>query len=337
MSGIEPSGGGRGSGGDGVDFDTDELRRRMHEAVNHIEPAGDSLERLRHAVPARRRRRSAVMAGTSALAFVAICAVATHGAPGWVASVTRSVERTATIGGAGGASEQGNGTNGSSASEQQGRTGGAGDPSVSASGTANAGESATTPTPRPSLTMSPRPGSPALPPCGAAMLSQPTIATDSVVNGVTYGHVDGTVQKACNLAEQPSVAVVSTESSAPTVATVPNSSAHYQGLPDVTSTASTIALTTGSSYEFQFAWVPASCPSAQGSSSEGTGADSSQPPATPTPTDSPTAQATTYQLSYTATANGPTGTMTLSAACGATVYVTDVYNGGQYPLATSTP
>lgn len=360
MSGFEPPGRGPGSGsGEGGDFDADELRRRMHEVVSDIEPADGSLERLRHAVPARRRRRSAVMAGTSALVMVAALAAAARGGPGWIASVTRSVERTATIGGSGGVNRQGTGTNGSGAAEQQGRTGGVNGPSGTPSTTPTPGKPSATPTPSPSSTVTPpRPGNPALPPCGMTTLGRLTVTADTVVNGVTYGHVDGTVVSSCDLASQPAVAVTPSAGVGQSVPTIDNSTAHYQGLPDVTPSAATIVVQGGSSFQFQFAWVPATCSPGSSGSSDGTagegasagagtgsaggpGADagagdaSDAPTDTPTPTGTPTPPAG-YQIEYSAAANGPTAMTTLDAACGASVYVTAVYPSGQYPLASGT-
>ncbi|MGW0659264.1 hypothetical protein [Streptodolium elevatio] len=57
---------------DGLPF---ELRRRLNDAVSDIRPAPDALDRLRAAVPARRRRRRAMVLTT--VGTVAVLAVAT--------------------------------------------------------------------------------------------------------------------------------------------------------------------------------------------------------------------------------------------------------------------
>lgn len=66
--------GGRSDDGmpDGLPF---ELRRRLNDAVSDIRPAPDALDRLRAAVPARRRRRRAMVLTT--VGTVAVLAVAT--------------------------------------------------------------------------------------------------------------------------------------------------------------------------------------------------------------------------------------------------------------------
>lgn len=61
---YEPWGGG---------MDPEDLRRRLHDVVSDVRPAGDSLRRLRATLPARRRRRQTML---SAAAVVATAVVA---------------------------------------------------------------------------------------------------------------------------------------------------------------------------------------------------------------------------------------------------------------------
>jgi hypothetical protein len=54
-------------------MDPEDLRRRLHDVVSDVRPTGDSLRRLRAALPARRRRRQTMI---SAAAVVATAVVA---------------------------------------------------------------------------------------------------------------------------------------------------------------------------------------------------------------------------------------------------------------------
>lgn len=54
------------------DMDEGELRRLLHAAVGDLEPSPDSLERLRRAVPARRRRRRVAVGAVAAVVALGV-------------------------------------------------------------------------------------------------------------------------------------------------------------------------------------------------------------------------------------------------------------------------
>lgn len=170
-------------------------------------------------------------------------------------------------------------------------------------------------------------------PCSAADLVT-VDSVDAVIGGVSYGHVEAVAQHPCAVVGPPVLQVAnSTANAASSVVLLRHTSSDGSQLPQVATWGAVIVLKAGQGYDFQFAWAPDACP-APGSSgapaSSGTGGtagDSSG--ASP---GAGTATSGTYQLSYLVTPTSLTSPVTLQAACGATVYVTDLYARGAFPL-----
>jgi hypothetical protein len=107
-------------------------------------------------------------------------------------------------------------------------------------------------------------------------------------------------------------------------------------LPNTTTWGAVLKLQSGQGYDFQFAWAPDACPAAaspSGASASGASAAASS--------GAGKSSETGYSLSYLVAGITPTAPVDLEAACGATVYVTDVYKQGAYalpqPPATPSP
>ncbi len=167
-----------------------------------------------------------------------------------------------------------------------------------------------------------------VPECTATDLT--TVAmVDSVIGGVSYGHVEAVATTTCAVAGPP---VLKVENAAGTAASSVVILQHVVSdgsqLPNVTTWGAVLKLQAGQGYDFQFAWAPDACTgSANGASA---GAPSSAGATTGTVAgQSPTSA---YSLSYLVAEVTPTEPVDLNASCGATVYVTDVYTKGAYPL-----
>jgi hypothetical protein len=160
--------------------------------------------------------------------------------------------------------------------------------------------------------------------CTAAILGISTSL--GVTRGDTrYGVIDVTPQSTCLASDPPVVEVTNAAgNAAASVQILPADQTAAPGLPVVTAAGSSMVLQADSAYEFQFAWVAPACP---------------PPAAAPSPTADPgdSPPATAYALRYSVPGNGPVPGVTLDAACGAQVYVTDVYLRGVYPTPTPTP
>jgi hypothetical protein len=158
-----------------------------------------------------------------------------------------------------------------------------------------------------------------------------TVASvDTVIGGVSYGHVEAVAARTCAVAGPPVLQVAnSTGNAASTVVILEHTASDGSELPPVPTWGAVLVLQAGQGYDFQFAWAPDACQApavSPAATATGTpGAAASGTSASP-PTSS------MYALSYLVTATSPTSPVTLSAACGATVYVTDVYPRGAYPL-----
>lgn len=188
--------------------------------------------------------------------------------------------------------------------------------------------------------------------CGPADLT--TVASvDTVIGGVSYGHVEAVAQRSCAVAGPPVLQVENaTANAASTVVILPHSAADGSRLPQVPTWGAVLVLHAGQGYDFQFAWAPDACPAPTGSASAAAapapagsagsagsgsagGGSGTSGAASGTPTGAGSATASTYQLGYLVTATSQTSPVTLNAACGATVYVTDVYPRGAFPLPRS--
>jgi len=160
-----------------------------------------------------------------------------------------------------------------------------------------------------------------VPMCTAAALMTGT-TLGPTLGGVVYGHVDAIAQISCVVVGPPVLAVTNAAgTAADSVLILKEDTKVAAALPQVATWGTTIVLKAGQSYEFQFAWATAQCP---------------QPTGSAAPSGSAAASTTTYTLGYAVTGTTPTAPVTLTAACGADVFVTDIYKPGAYPLPTAT-
>lgn len=148
-----------------------------------------------------------------------------------------------------------------------------------------------------------------------------TTTVGPTVGGVVYGHVDAVAQVPCVVVGPPVLAVANAAGTAADSVLILKENTKVAGaLPQVATWGTTMVLNAGDSYQFQFAWATAQCPQTSGSAA---------------PSGSAARSATTYTLGYAVTGTTPTAPVTLTAACGADVFVTDIYKPGAYPLPSS--
>ncbi|MEV6758979.1 hypothetical protein [Streptomyces sp. NPDC051214] len=269
-------GGDEGSGADEL-----ALRRMMRSAVQEIEPGDRALERLRHAVPARRQRKRQAVVGMAAAALfigTAIPALVhvtnSGGGSDDRPSIAGNSEQTQ------GGSSQGKGPGGG----EKGESSGSG-PSKSkdkkdkkgkkdgkgkgeASGGATGG-------PDPAGTESA--GSPA---CAVDQLGNASgSAGVAEADGKVYGtfRVANVSGSSCTVSAPGSVSTATTGAADPAKILVTDHVAGdaATGLPDPSQAVSSLVLQPGAAYEVKFAWVPSeACPT-----------DSGEPSPDPTPTE----------------------------------------------------
>lgn len=179
------------------------------------------------------------------------------------------------------------------------------------------------------------PGAPATAPPNASGAAQTALCTSAnlaistalgATDGATrYGVIDVTPQSTCLASDPPVVEVTNAAgNAAASVRILAATKAGAPGLPVVAADGTSMVLQANTSYEFQFAWVAPACPPPAGS-----------PSPAATPVDRPTM--TAYTLRFSVPGNGSVPGVTLNAACGAQVYVTDVYVRGVFPTPTPTP
>jgi len=179
--------------------------------------------------------------------------------------------------------------------------------------------------------------------CAAADLTV-TGGVDSVIGGVSYGHIEAVATTTCAVAGPP---VLQVENAAGTAASsvviLRHETSDGSQLPDVSTWGAVLKLQAGQGYDFQFAWAPDACAGAGtsgvgglsgtsvasgGSSVAASSGSGSVASAAAVNQSSESA----YSLSYLAAGVTPVQPVALSASCGATVYVTDIYGEGAYPL-----
>ncbi|UGQ09059.1 hypothetical protein LO772_19010 [Yinghuangia sp. ASG 101] len=333
----------------------DELRRRLADAVSEIRPAPDALDRLREAVPARRRRRRAT--ALTAVATVAVLGIATP--------MVRTVvinDKTTQQSGSNSESADAADTAPAGDSDEDPRNnfsdsrgaigalnGGAvnGGPKSTATIAPSAAPSAAAPsagsTPPPDETADPGRLPPTVEPTTATGTVGPTASPSAspapactisdlvqVSNelgrpgsdGVTYGvlEVRNIANRDCTIVGSGHVMVASPPGNPPIQVSV---KVHEAGdpasrLPEVAAATGPLTLRPGASYEFQFAWQPTA----------GTGVNGSCTPGDNPPGPPPPEPALAYAL---ADGDVTLAEVRLSAACGGVVYRTKVYATGTYP------
>ncbi len=270
----------RGEGGDGTDpappgMDELALRRLMHDAVRGVEPRADALDRLAHAVPARRARRRQAMVGAAAgvlLVGTAMPAVLHATQP--TADTTRDVN--AVGGPAPGdfpATHTGTGPTGPAVLPT---------PGVTAPGATPGALAPSTPAP-PGAVAAPVPGGGSLtdtPACSRTQLGQGSAAlgTPDAV-GRVYGtfRVANVSGRSCAVTGPSEISVTVQGSTDPSHIQVVD---HTEGdpaggLPDPDDEPAAVILPPGQAYQVQFAWIPAS-----GGGPSGCAPATSAPPST---------------------------------------------------------
>jgi len=328
---------GPGTHGPHPDDLADEVRRRLHAAVSDVRPSSDALERLRAAVPARRRQRRVATFGAATLAALLLAgtpvlrtAVDTDGGSGSNIGKTNSTAIETTPDPVEPTSEGGVSAGVPGTVDSVEPTPDDVVPISTASTTPppepqTAEPSATPPeeTVTPSASESPTPTpSPTKPPPAPLCQATDLFAGDARLgavgtDGLAYGvlQVRSNASRDCSVAGPGVVVVVSPPGNPIVQVSVVE---HVAGdvataLPEPASSAEGITLTRGQAYEFQFAWQP------QPPGADGTcGVDA--PPA-PVPA-----------LGYTlASGDFNVAKVTLTSTCGGTLYRTDIYRTGKHP------
>ena len=326
------------------------LRDRFHQAVSGLEPGPGTLDHLRRAVPARRRRRHAAWAATAVSVF-AVSAGATlaargsfgTGHPAVGGSAVGNLLTTATNDAPGG----GSGHGGQATSGGQDMSNGGTAATVAPSSVASVPGSSRS-TQAPSITSADAPGTPPAGACQSSSLASVVASQSAVAGGVTYETFVGTVRTTCSVTGMPALSVLGAGGMA--AAKVPIYGADQSVaplLPNVP-TGQTLVLQPGERFEFQLAWVPSICPTnpppttpptSVPSSSGGPTATpsssaptptgpSSSPSSEPTPSGTPSssgASSRTYSVLYTVGGSQAAQSGGLTADCGAAVYVTEYF------------
>ncbi len=196
-------------------MDSEDLRRRLRDVVSDVRPSDDALDRLRVAVPARRRRRQA-MVSVGAVVATAVVAVGALYLPG-AGLATRTTADPAAPGGLPGSAGAGH-----SNAQQDGRTvpGFPGHPGRRPTGAPAPGGGAPNPaashpptavlvTPSPTGTGSSSPASPALVPVceGSALKVVGSSAKASGSGGTGYLKLENASSNLCVVTNPPPISV----------------------------------------------------------------------------------------------------------------------------------
>jgi hypothetical protein len=268
-------------------------------------PPDGGLTSIRRKARARQRNRM-VLAGSAGVLFLAMAVtLATGDRFDLVPTLTNAV-------GLGGGSGLGGTSGGSTA---QASTAGNGGRPVWPTGSGGSAGLAIGPV-SPMLTTPSAAAAAKVPLCTADTLKA-TTTLGPTVNSVEYGHVDAVAQSPCVVVGPPVLTVANEAGTAgSSVVILKEDRTAAALLPNVPSWGATMVLKAGQAYQFQFAWSSLGCPLA-----------SASPPLSPSP-----AANSTYYLGYAVTGTTPTAVVTLTANCGAQVYVTDIYAPGAFPL-----
>ncbi len=333
---------------DGLDALGAVLRERFHQAVSTLEPAPGTLDYLRRAVPARRRRRNAALAATAVSVF-AVSAGATLAARGSFDSgpsrangtAIGNLMTTATNDAPGGGSGHGPATPGGQDMSSGGVVGTEA-PSSIASAPGNSKPSSATPSPATTAT-----GSPLAPLCQNSSLSSVAATQSAAAGGAIYETFVGTAKSACTLQGMPGLTVLGVGGQSAKIPVYKADQTAAPLLPAVP-VGQELVLQAGDRFEFQLAWVPTTCPTSPppttppstvppSSGSPTTTASPSGPtpsgPTTsassqPTPSGSASSSApafSAYSVAYSVYGSQVVQSVSFQAACGASVYVTSYF------------
>ncbi|MEU6895258.1 hypothetical protein ABZ934_26430 [Streptomyces sp. NPDC046557] len=345
-----------------------QLRALLSGAVGDLEPSEHALERLRHAVPARRARKRRALVGAAAAVLLAGAAIPTalrmtgaagSGAAGHPAMAGHGQAQGGKTGGSSDPHQNGSGTHAFSKAPTGGP--GAGDtdgspaPHRSGSPTDGAGagptagaSSGTTGHENRSSQLPPIGAVPGVPECTAAQLGVRGGARAPEADGTVYGSfkVTNVSDRGC-LASGPDTVTAAPATTprppgrSPAVAVVGHTAGDPASalLPDPSAESPVVVLQPNAAYEVRFAWVPSerSCPagtadpSAKPSGNDGAAAGTAGAgaPASDPLGAGPDPAPTGVEVSHTPAAGAPTTEATIPAACGGTVYRT-----GVIPLTT---
>ncbi|EPH46309.1 hypothetical protein ABT390_13055 [Streptomyces aurantiacus] len=358
-SGGGPFGGGSFGGGDGdgdepAGLGADELalRRLLQGAVKEIQPGDAALEKLRHAVPARRARKRQALVGVAAAALLVGTAI-----PAFVhvaASGGDSDARPSIVGAGsnqptqGSSSGQGKDRDEPGTDKKDDKSKGKKD-KKDKKDKEGKGKEGKGKDDKPGATAGTDPGSEdtaaaSSPSCDASQLGN---ATASVGTAEADGKVYGTFRIAnvsgdsCTVTSAGSVAAAAQGAADPANVNVVDHTAGdaATGLPDPAQESSSLVLQPGASYEVRFAWVPAAtCPSdggdpspnpspSEGGAGGGTGgSESGAPDGTKTQLvreDGGTVDGS-VAVTLTAEPGSPSTATTVANACSGTIYKTGV-------------
>jgi hypothetical protein len=315
-NGRAGGGGGRRRAG-APEFGPAELAAALQDSVSAIGVAGPpraGLARVRRRAKARQRRRT-VMAGSAGLLVLAVAVSVVTGNSFDIVPVLTGVVGLGGSNGDSGGAQGAQGDGGSPVrtvrppADAAGKKGPAIGPLDAVAGVPTA-LAAT-----------------GVPQCAAADLTTVT-TVDAVIGGVSYGHVEAIAQHTCAVAGPPVLRVENAAgTAASSVVILQHARSDGSQLPDVPTWGTVLKLRAGQGYDFQFAWAPDGC---TGTGSAAAGSAAGQGPGA---SGSGPASASAYTLSYLVGDLTPTEPVDLTAACGATVYVTDLYSQGAYPPA----
>jgi len=354
----------RADDGDGDDL-ADELgallRERMIQAVSAIEPKSGTLEYLYRAVPARRKRRQTALATTAVTVF-AVSSAVTLASRGTLSGGHSQASDGANVSSRFPSSQ--NAVSGGSGARGTGNASDSHTPvlaypsTTTPPGVSQMSKPAPFATP-PTMSFT---GAQPLPNCQNSSMASVVPTSGPIAIGVSYETMTATVQTACTLAGPPQLYVYDAAGAVSTkVPVYKEDLTVVPGLAKVDTWGRQLILKPGDKFQFQFAWVQTACPPPP-STSPPTSAPSSPPPSTSvvptslaasvplatiplpslptTPTaaqsDSPSPSiappsAVSYLVAYSVYGAQPIANATFSTTCGAAVYVTDIFQNGEYP------
>ncbi|MFD9301769.1 hypothetical protein ACFWCB_03555 [Streptomyces sp. NPDC060048] len=262
------------------------LRDLLRGAVGRLEPSGDALERLRHAVPRRRARKRQALVAAAAAALLVGTAV-----PAALRMTGARGEATDHSAMAGHGRQEGNKGNGVSDPHQNG-TGSAPKPTRPAPGTGQGAGGATGAAPTPAAdnlppvapnaqptggtgvlpggsaaagtVLLPPPAAPGVPGCNADQLGVSGSARSPEADGKVYGSfkVTNVSGRGCTVLGPDTVTAAPASGPAPgqggaEVAVVGHTAGDpATGLPDPSAEVPLMVLAPNAAYEVRFAWVP---------------------------------------------------------------------------------
>ena len=322
-----------------AEFGTTELTAALQHSVAAIGAGGPpraGLARIRRRAKARQRRRT-VMAGSAGVLLLAMGVAAVTGSSFDIVPVLTGV-----VGLGGGSTSSG-------ATSSAPNSGGSGQvrtvrPPAAAAGKKGPAIGPLTSSASASASTSTALAATGVAQCTAADLTV-TGGVDSVIGGVSYGHIQAVATTTCAVAGPPVLQVENAAGTAAgTVVILRHETSDGSQLPSVSTWGAVLKLQAGQGYDLQFAWAPDACAGSgtnNGADNAGTTSAASGGSSVAASSGSGSAGGaaavnqsaeSTYSLSYLVAGVTPVQPVPLAATCGATVYVTDIYGEGAYPL-----